>query len=180
MQHVCITLYHTGLSIFCRFREINCSCWTPGWQQKGRNVFYYRATVKLWLQRMWWYLNPYVRFHANLTMCGARVAQSVQRLTTDWTTGRWKIDHRQRQEDFFSSLCVQTGSGAHPASCPMRTGGPFPGCKARPGHDADHLPHLVPRSWMSRSCTSFPPCATIGVLWDCFTFYLCTVLEIEI
>jgi hypothetical protein len=28
-------------------------------------------------------------------------------------------------------------------------------------------PHLVPRSWMSRSYTSSPPCASVGVLWDC-------------
>jgi hypothetical protein len=43
--------------------------------------------------------------------------------------------------DFSSSLCVQTGSGAHPASCIMGTGGPFPGGnKARPGRDADHSP----------------------------------------
>jgi hypothetical protein len=34
---------------------------------------------------------------------------------------------------FFSSLCVQTGSGAHPASFTMGTGGHFPGVKARPG-----------------------------------------------
>jgi hypothetical protein len=40
-------------------------------------------------------------------------------------------------EDFSSSLCVQTGSGAYPASC---TGGPFPGAKARPGRDAAHSP----------------------------------------
>jgi hypothetical protein len=43
-------------------------------------------------------------------------------------------------EDFSSSPCVQTGSEAHPASCPMGTGGPFPGGKARPGRDADHSP----------------------------------------
>jgi hypothetical protein len=43
-------------------------------------------------------------------------------------------------KDFSSNLCVQTGSGAHPASCTMGTGGPFPGCKARPGCDADHSP----------------------------------------
>jgi hypothetical protein len=41
-------------------------------------------------------------------------------------------------KDFSSILCVQTGSGTHPASCPMGTGGPFPGGKARPGRDADH------------------------------------------
>jgi hypothetical protein len=38
-------------------------------------------------------------------------------------------------KDFSSSLCVQTGSGAHPASCTMGTGG-----KARPGRDADRSP----------------------------------------
>jgi hypothetical protein len=43
-------------------------------------------------------------------------------------------------KDFSSILCVQTGSGAHPASCTMGTGDPFPGGKARPGRDADHLP----------------------------------------
>jgi hypothetical protein len=40
--------------------------------------------------------------------------------------------------DFFFSLCAQTGSGAHPASCPTGTGGSFPGGKARPGRDADN------------------------------------------
>jgi hypothetical protein len=43
-------------------------------------------------------------------------------------------------KDFSSSLCVQTVSGAHPASYTMGTGGPFPGGKARPGRDADHSP----------------------------------------
>jgi hypothetical protein len=43
-------------------------------------------------------------------------------------------------KDFSCSLCVQTGSGAHPASCTMGIGGPFPGGKARPGRDADHSP----------------------------------------
>jgi hypothetical protein len=38
----------------------------------------------------------------------------------------------------FFTVCVQTGSGAHRASCTMGTGGPFPGAKARPGRDADH------------------------------------------
>jgi hypothetical protein len=43
-------------------------------------------------------------------------------------------------KDFSSNFCVQTGSEAHPASCTMGTGGPFPGGKARPRRDADHLP----------------------------------------
>jgi hypothetical protein len=43
-------------------------------------------------------------------------------------------------KDFSSILCVQTGYGAHPASCTMDTGGPFPRGKERPGRDADHSP----------------------------------------
>jgi hypothetical protein len=43
-------------------------------------------------------------------------------------------------KDFSCNLCVLTGSGAHPASCTMGTGGPFPGGKALPGRDADHSP----------------------------------------
>jgi hypothetical protein len=41
---------------------------------------------------------------------------------------------------FSSSLCVQTGSGAHPATYTMGTGGPIPGGKAQPGRDTDHSP----------------------------------------
>jgi hypothetical protein len=36
-------------------------------------------------------------------------------------------------KDFSSSLCVQTDSGAHLASCPMGTRGPFPGGKSAAG-----------------------------------------------
>jgi hypothetical protein len=43
-------------------------------------------------------------------------------------------------KDFSSILCVQTGSGAHPTSCTMGTGGPFPEGKSRPGRKADHSP----------------------------------------
>jgi hypothetical protein len=65
-------------------------------------------------------------------------------------------------KDFSCSLCVQTGSEAHPASCPMGTGGPFPGAKARPGRDADHSsPSSVEVE--NKSCTSSPPKRLRGV-----------------
>jgi hypothetical protein len=67
----------------------------------------------------------------------AGVAQSVQCLTTDLTTG---VRSPTGAEDFSSSLCVQTGSRAHPAPCPLGTGNPFPVGKARPRRDADHSP----------------------------------------
>jgi hypothetical protein len=51
-----------------------------------------------------------------------------------------RISIPDRGRDFSSNPCVQTGSGANPASYPVGTGGPFPGGKARPGRDADHSP----------------------------------------
>jgi hypothetical protein len=60
-------------------------------------------------------------------------------------------------ENFSSSLCVQTGSGVHPASCPMGTGDHSLGVKRGRGVTLTTHPHLVPRSRMSRSYTSSPP-----------------------
>jgi hypothetical protein len=57
------------------------------------------------------------------------------------------LDHRAIEvqppagaKDFSSSLCVQTGSGVHPASCTVETEGAFPGAKGWPRLDADHSP----------------------------------------
>jgi hypothetical protein len=60
-------------------------------------------------------------------------------------------------KDFSPSLCVQTGSGAHPASCTMGTGGSSPGAKRGRGVTVTTHPHLVPRSRLSRSYNSSPP-----------------------
>jgi len=51
-----------------------------------------------------------------------------------------KVRSLAEAKGFSSSLCVQTDSGAHPASCTVGTGGPFSGAKARPERDADHSP----------------------------------------
>jgi hypothetical protein len=67
----------------------------------------------------------------------------------------WSLNY-YNQCYFSNDRAIEVRSGAHPASCTMGTAGPFPGDKARPGRDADHSPHLVPTSWMSRSYTSSP------------------------
>jgi hypothetical protein len=73
-------------------------------------------------------------------------------------------------KDFSSSLCVQIGSGAHPASCTMVPGILSPGVKRGRGVTLTTHPHLVPRSRMSRSYTSSPlappqlGCGTASVL----------------
>jgi hypothetical protein len=41
--------------------------------------------------------------------------------------GRLGVRSPAEAKDFSSNLCVQSGSEAHPASCSMGTGGPFPG-----------------------------------------------------
>jgi hypothetical protein len=85
------------------------------------------------------------------------VAQSVQCLTADWTAGV-----RSPTEDLSSALCVQTGSGAHPASCTVGTGGSFPrGAKRGRGVMLTTHPLLVPRSRKSRSCTTCHPNAPL-------------------
>jgi hypothetical protein len=40
----------------------------------------------------------------------------------------------------FGSMLVQNGSGIHPASYPMGTGGALSLGVKRPGREADHLP----------------------------------------
>jgi hypothetical protein len=68
------------------------------------------------------------------------------------------------------SLCVQTGSGAHPASCTVGIGGPFPGGKARPGRDDDHSPPSIAevRNELELYLLSpqAPSCRVEGLLYD--------------
>jgi hypothetical protein len=79
-------------------------------------------------------------------------------------------------KDFSSSLCVHTSSEAHPASCTMGSGGPFPGVNRSRGLTVTTHPHLVLRSRMSRSYMSSPPWRLNGVLWDSFFTFICVTL----
>jgi hypothetical protein len=75
-------------------------------------------------------------------ICNIRSRGSSGSIVSDYGLDDRAIEVRSptSAEDFSSSPCVQTGSEAHTDSCPMGTGGPFPGGKARPGRDADHSP----------------------------------------
>ena len=59
------------------------------------------------------------------------------------------------------SAPVQTGPGAHPASCTIGTDS-FPGIK-RPGFGFDHPPHLAPSLKEDWSYTSSPPLGLRGL-----------------
>jgi hypothetical protein len=56
------------------------------------------------------------------------------------------------------SNIVQTGSGVHPTSYTMGTGGSFTGVK-RPGRQADHSPPTSPEVMKMWIYTSAPPYA---------------------
>ena len=64
---------------------------------------------------------------------------------------------------------VQTGPGAHPASCKMGTGS-LSGVKCGRGVLLTTHPLLVPRSWKSRAIPLPNLWATPGLLRDHFTF----------
>jgi hypothetical protein len=83
------------------------------------------------------------------------------------------------EKDFSSNLFVQTGSEAHPASCTMGTGGPFPRAKRGRGVTLTTHPHLVLRSRMSRRHTSSPPKRHHGVQRDCFALAVHNIMDEE-
>jgi hypothetical protein len=65
-------------------------------------------------------------------MMWAGEAQWVYQQCTDWATG---VRSPTEAEGFSVYPLRPAGSGAHPASCTVGTGG-----KARPGRDADYSP----------------------------------------
>ena len=86
---------------------------------------------------------------------------------TELLAGRSEIESRWGQ-DFPP---VQTGPGAHPASCKMGTGY-FPGVKCGRGVLLTTHPFLVPRSWKSRVIHLPTLWAIPGLKRENFTFYL--------
>jgi hypothetical protein len=84
-----------------------------------------------------------------------------------WSPGRhsqYSVYGSIYSRSWYFSLChgVQTGSGAHPASCSIGTCGSFPGVKWQ-GRETDHsLPSSaeVKNAW---SYTSTPPICLHGV-----------------
>jgi hypothetical protein len=103
-------------------------------------------------------------------VCNQQYFVWVSRVSSGSVVSDYGLDDRAtavrspaEAKDFSSNLCVQTGSGAHPASCTMGTVGRFPGAKRGRGVTLTFHLQLVPRSRMSRSYTSSPPKRHHGV-----------------
>jgi hypothetical protein len=71
------------------------------------------------------------------THCSKQEPGSSVSIVSDYGLDDRAIGVRSPTEarGFSSSVCVQTGARAHPASSLVDTGGPLPGGKARPGRD---------------------------------------------
>jgi hypothetical protein len=116
--------------------------------------------------------------------CSFRILRAWQR---DWgssvvTVSDYRLDDWGSipvgAKDFSSSPLCPDRLWSPPSLLSNGYRGPFPGGKARPEPDADHSPHLMPRSRMSRSCTSalscrLPGCSGAAYLAMCRRFFLC-------
>jgi hypothetical protein len=102
------------------------------WHQRSRQQSHHRLTAaRITLPWRW----------CPSWKCGLEVTEdsfissSLLKLHSQAATVTGTAFLHEIHKDFSSNLCVLTGSGAHPASFTMGTGG-----KAPPGRDADHSP----------------------------------------
>jgi hypothetical protein len=98
-----------------------------------------------------------------------RILDTWRRVSSGSIVSDYRLDYRAigvrspaGVKDFSSNLRVQTGSEAHATSCTMGIGGPFPGVKRGRDVTLTTQPHVVPKSIMSRSYISSPPCRVHG------------------
>jgi len=115
----------------------------------------YEINVKLWNSDCSWEWSQIALYRLDFVSCGQRLTgfgtltKMVDRVAqySDWLrAGRSGIDSRWGR-DFPP---VQTGPGAHPASCTMGAGS-FPGVKCGRVVLLTTNTLLVPRSWKSRA-----------------------------
>jgi hypothetical protein len=98
-----------------------------------------------------------------LNRLGAGLAQAVQCLTTDWTTGRSRFDPRRGQRILPVAPVSRPALGPTQPPVQWVPGVLSPGVKRGRGVTLTTHPHLVRRSRMSRSYTSSPPKRLHGV-----------------
>ena len=111
----------------------------------------------MWRHLTAWLCNTSVRLYLLFTAQGPG---QLSRYSNSLRAGRSRNGISVGGEIFRT---VQTGRGAHPASCIMGTGF-FPGVK-RPGRDVDNPPHLAPRLKKEySSTTSTTPSGLRGLL----------------
>jgi hypothetical protein len=107
--------------------------------------------------------NHNVFTNSNSNKTGAGLAQAVQCLTTDWSTGGSGFDSRRGQRIFPLASVSRPALGPTQPPVQWVPGVLSPGVKRGLGVTLTTHPHLVPRSRMSRSYTSSAPKCLHGV-----------------
>jgi hypothetical protein len=104
------------------------------------------------------------RLFGNLILFSCEPCSSVSIISLYGLNDRviYIFDPWHRRKDFYSNLCVQTGSGAHPDPVQWVPGVLSPGLKRGRGAKLTTHPNIVPRSKMSRSYSSSPPSAFVA------------------
>jgi hypothetical protein len=106
-------------------------------------------------------LNPYPLLLLSLLVLLLGSQDSVVGIATGYGLDDRRIGVRVPVFSRNSLLHVETGSGVHPTSYPMGTGGSFDGVK-RPGREVDHSPLAsagVKKMWV---CTTTHPYAIMA------------------
>jgi hypothetical protein len=137
------------------------SCFQIRHRQKLISIFFPRRTNSDLVQLSVTDIGYYIR--SRLYRSWAGVAQSVQCLATDWTTGRSRFDSRQKQRIFPLTSVSRPSLGPTQPPVQWVPGAFSPGVKRSRGVTLTTHPHLVPRSKMSRSYSSSPPKRLRGV-----------------
>jgi hypothetical protein len=98
-----------------------------------------------------------------LLRCNKNVNAKLSSWATGWTIGVLGFDSRQGLGIFFFTTASRTALGPTQPPIQWVPGALSLGVK-RPGREADHSPHLVPRSKNMWSYTSTPPIRLHGVV----------------
>jgi hypothetical protein len=104
---------------------------------------YFINTILIWnfvynLKQTWYSMLHQTNL-INLATARTVCLGSVFSIVYNYTLDNWD-SIPNRAKDLSSSLCVQTSTRVHPASCPVGSGGPFPVGKAQLWHDSEHSP----------------------------------------
>jgi hypothetical protein len=115
---------------------------------------------------------PGVRYYYHYYYNKFRSRVSSGSIVSDYGLDDRAIGVRSPQGQRIFPLASVSRPALGPTQPPVRwvPGVLSPGQSAA-GRDADHSPHLVPRSWMSRSYTSSPPSASMACSGTSLLFY---------
>jgi hypothetical protein len=170
---VCCIYYYSGnwdSEVCFLYRHIQHSQYTPSCGMNHNRMFTYVQAIRTEVFRA--YSQPLQTISGKeLSVTGAGIAQSVQCLATDWTTGLSRFYLQQTQRIF--PLISVSRPALGPTQPPVQW---VPwvlslGTKRGRVVALTTHPRLVPRSWMCTSYTTSPPLVATGVLSSSFPFF---------